>query len=55
MFVNGRIYGSEDYVTVFVCIMKGDHDHHLTWPVKGTLTLQLLNRLSDSNHSEPYQ
>ena len=36
--------------------MKGDHDDHLTWPVRGILTVQLLNQISecsDSNHSEP--
>ena len=45
--------GSNYYVTVGPCLMKGDHDDHLTWPVKGTLTVQLLNQLSDDNHSEP--
>ena len=45
--------GHSNYVTVNVCLTKGDHDDHLTWPVKGTLTVQLLNQLSDSNHSEP--
>ena len=53
LFANGRVYKSEDYVAVGSCIMKGVHDHQLTWPVKGTLTVQLLNQLSDSNHSEP--
>ena len=33
--------------------MKGDHDDHLSWPVRGTLTVQLLNQISDSNHSDP--
>ena len=31
---------------------------HLTaalWPVRGALTVQLLNQLSDSNHSEPVE
>ena len=42
-----------NYVTVDVYLMKGNHDDHLTWPVKGSLTVQLLNQLSDSNHSEP--
>ena len=42
-----------DYITLCVYLMKGDHDDHLNWPVKGTLTVQLLNQLSDSNHSEP--
>ena len=45
--------GSRHYVTVIVYLMKGDHDDHLTWPVKGTLTVQLLNQLSDDNHSKP--
>ena len=45
--------GYDNYVTVGPYLMKGDHDDHLTWPVKGTLTVQLLNQLSDSNHSEP--
>ena len=45
--------GYHNHVAVVVCLMKGDHDDHLTWPVKGTLTIQLLNQLSDSNHSEP--
>ena len=43
------------YITMCVYLMKGDHDDHLTWPVKGTLTVQLLNQLSDSNHSEPVE
>ena len=42
-----------NYIIVSARLMKGDHDDHLTWPVKGTLTVQLLNQLSDSNHSEP--
>ena len=52
MYPNDRT-GHSNYVTVNVCLMKGDHDDHLTWPVQGTLTVQLLNQLSDSNHSEP--
>ena len=50
-YPNGHL-GYDDYVTVGVYLMKGDHDDHLTWPVKGTLTVRLLNQLSDSNHSE---
>ena len=52
-FIKGRIHGSEDYVAVGACLLKGAHDHHLTWPVRGTLTIQLLNQLSDNNHGEP--
>lgn len=42
-------------IIVTVELMKGDHDDHLTWPVRGTLTVQLLNQISDSNHSEPVE
>ena len=54
IFPNGRA-GYVNYVTVGVLLMKGDHDYQLTWPVKGTLTVQLLDQLSDSNHSEPVE
>ena len=47
--------GYRNHVTVIVHLMEGDHDDHLIWPVKGTLTVQLLNQLSDSNHSEPVE
>ena len=43
------------YITVCAYLMKGDHDDHLTWPVKGTLSIQLLNHLGNSNHSEPVE
>ena len=52
---NGRSYGSDDHIAVGACMMKGDHDHHLAWPVRGTLTVQLLNQLKDCNHSEATQ
>ena len=52
MYPNGSA-GYDNYVSVSARLTKGDHDDHLTWPVKGTLTVQLLNQLSDSNHSEP--
>ena len=55
MFLSVYPNGLGSFVTVGAYLMKGDHDDQLTWPVKGTLTVQLLNQLSDSNHSEPAQ
>ena len=52
IFPNGLLASDRNNVTVCIYLMKGDHDDHLTWPVRGTLTVQLLNQLSDSNHSE---
>ena len=46
---------SDSCVSVSARLMKGDHDDHLAWPVEGTLTVQLLNQLGDSNHSEPVE
>ena len=54
IYPNGR-YGCDNYISMGVYLMKGDHDDHLTWPVQGTLTVQLLNQCSDSNHSEPVE
>ena len=54
IYPNGR-YDDDNYISVGVYLMKGDHDDHLAWPVQGTLTVQLLNQLSDSNHSEPVE
>ena len=53
IYPGGYLSIDNNYVTVCALLMKGDHDDQLTWPVKGTLTVQLLNQLSDSNHSEP--
>ena len=55
IFPYGVGLGSNTCVSVSARLMKGDHDDHLTWPVKGTLTVQLLNQLSNSNHSEPVE
>ena len=43
------------HVSVWVPLMKGDYDDHLIWPIKGTLTVQLLNQTRDDNHSEPIE
>ena len=55
VFPSGCSRAFVNQISVGVYLMKGDHDDHLTWPVKGTLTVQLLNQLSDSNHSEPVE
>ena len=44
---------SGNYVSVCVKLMSGEHDNHLQWPIKGILTIQLMNLLEDNNHAEP--
>ena len=50
MYVNGNGDGTGTHVSVYACLMKGDHDDTLTWPFTGSVTLELLNQLEDKNH-----
>ncbi len=38
------------HVSIYACLMKGNHDDTLTWPFLGTATFKLLNQLEDENH-----
>ena len=35
---------------ISIAVMSGRHDDVLEWPVKGTVTIQLLNQKEDKNH-----
>ena len=52
MHIEVRTNGSSDgiHVSVSACLTEGDYDDSLTWPLNGTLTLELLNQLEDKNH-----
>ena len=41
------------YISICVLLMRGEYDDHLHWPIKGILTLQLMNQLNDDNHTPP--
>ncbi len=47
---NGEGDTKGTHVSVFACLMKGDHDDTLTWPFTGSVTFELLNQLEDKNH-----
>ena len=40
------------YVSVFVFLMRGEHDDKLKWPFRGTITFQLVNQKRDQEHAE---
>ena len=40
------------HVSVFVSLMRGEHDDKLTWPFRGDITIQLMNQNSDEDHVE---
>ena len=46
---------SNSHMSVCVKLMNGEHDNHLRWPIKGTLKIQLMNLVEDSNHADPVE
>ena len=38
------------HVGVYCCIMRGEHDEHLTWPFRGVIHIRLQNHLGIHNH-----
>ena len=38
------------HVSVFMCMMKGENDDTVTWPIKYKCTITLLNQLKDEDH-----
>ena len=50
LFPNGCITGTGTHVSVWVYSLKSDHDAELKFPVKFTITLQLLNQHRDKDH-----
>ena len=52
VFPNG--YGKEEgkYMSVFTCLVKGEYDDKLKWPLRGSITVQLLDQSGKGNHLE---
>ena len=49
---NGYGHGAGTHVSVFLWLMKGEHDDKLKWPFQGDITVQLLCRKRDWGHLE---
>ena len=47
---NGHDTGKGTHVSVFIHLLKGEHDDELTWPFTGTVEVELLNQLEDRFH-----
>ena len=52
---NGSFSGRGTHVSVTSRLMRGDFDAALQWPFEGSITIQLLNQLEDSNHHKNVQ
>ena len=44
------IITTDSHVSMGVCLMRGENDHRLEFPVKGDLTIQLLNQIGNDGH-----
>lgn len=42
--------GKGTHLSLYVCIVKGQYDEKLVWPVKGEMVVQLLNWKDNSKH-----
>ena len=52
MCVRVDVYGMNNHVAVFCCIMRGEHDALLDWPFLGAIKIRLQNHLGDHDHFE---
>ena len=52
VYANGNGAGAGTHVSVFVYLMRGEHDDQLTWPFQEDITIQLVNQNSDQDHVE---
>ena len=52
VFTNGYIDAENSYVTVGLCLMQGEFDDYLKWPLQADITIQLLNQEDDKEHCE---
>jgi len=50
VLASGHDAGKGTHMSVFVVLMKGPHDDELSWPLRGTFEIKLLNQISNSNH-----
>ena len=47
---NGYGDGKGTHISVSTYLMRGEFDSHLKWPLRGTVTIQLVNQLEDKEH-----
>ena len=50
VYPNGHGEAQGSHVSVFIKLLEGPNDENLHWPFLGTVELELLNQLADSDH-----
>lgn len=49
---HGAAAQKDKFVSVFVCVMQGQYDNHLTWPMEGVIRVCLLNQLYETKDND---
>ena len=49
---NGDGSGKGTHLSLYVYLLKGDHDDQLQWPFNANITVQILNWSGDNSHRE---
>ena len=52
VYPNGIEYGKGSHMSVFVGLLKGEHDDQLAWPLELDVAIELLNWREDKEHLE---
>ena len=52
VYANGLGDAEGTHLSVFVNLMRGQHDHALVWPLRADFTVSLLNQVRDVGHKQ---
>ena len=50
VYTNGFKSAQGQYLSAYTCLMRGDVDHILKWPLRGKIVMHLLNQTEDDEH-----
>ena len=50
LICNASSKGDDAYLSVYVCLMAGEFDEFLEWPLRGELTIHLLDQTGSDSH-----
>jgi len=50
VLASGHDASKGTHMSVFLVLMRGPHDDELSWPLRGTFEIKLLNQISSSSH-----
>jgi TNF receptor-associated factor 4 len=50
VYTNGCSDVRGTHISLYVYLMKGEHDNQLEWPFRGTIHIEILNQLGDNHH-----